>query len=42
VGYWCGPGLEVGHTAMAVIVVCFLLVDRAPPLKSISVSMHPT
>jgi DNA-binding Lrp family transcriptional regulator len=25
-----------------VIVVCILLVDRAPPLKSISATLHPT
>jgi len=27
---------------MAVIVVCILLVDRAPPLTLISVTQHPT
>jgi hypothetical protein len=37
------PRPEVGHTAaVAVMVVCMLLVDRAPPLKSISATMHPT
>jgi len=27
---------------MAVIVVCILLVDRAPPLTSTSATHHPT
>jgi hypothetical protein len=35
------PGPEVGHTAaMAVIVVCILVVDRAPP-KPTSATLHP-
>jgi hypothetical protein len=36
-------GPEAGHTAaMAVIVVCILLVDRSPPLTSISATKHST
>jgi hypothetical protein len=36
-----GPEL-VGHTAaMVVIVVWILVVDRAPPLKSTSGTLHP-
>ena len=36
-------GPDVGHTAaMAVILVCIPVVDRAPPLRSTSVpSIHP-